>query len=187
MQLIAISIFQIRINTYCYGLMRAINFLCIAKNDGPRILGRFLDLYIYWMVFWHIHWCLPGFTTMDNKQKLLLLHFCASGLCASGEVVGPPFGSRSGRNRERMMFRDVVMWLTPELHKKDTWYRDSLEVRLKVAIHVQCNTQAPGHEGQPQVVYLLDLCAEQHHLHFSPGHLGRVRRRRPGGHQPDYS
>ena len=32
------------------------------------------------------------------------------------------------------MFLDLVERLTPRLHKEDTWYRDSLEVGLKVAI-----------------------------------------------------
>ena len=92
---------------------------------------------------------------------------------------------RNFTRRTPEMFLDVVERLTPRLQKKDTWYIDSLEVGLKVAItrtHL-----ATG--GLLQDVDVSVLCAAQHHLPFRPGrlsgHLGRVRRR--GGHQPDDS
>ena len=69
------------------------------------------------------------------------------------------------------MFLDWVEVLTQRLRKKDTWYRESLEVGLNVDITLR-------HLATEDNVPL--LCASQHYRHFNwdrlPGHWDWVRR-----------
>ena len=153
----------------------------------PRILGRFLDLYILDCLLTTICVFLASqpwikntdCSCWDSASPTWPSHSPMHSFCASGwHAVGRGCGGVPQLHQAHP--RDVPR-RGGATHAETTEERHVVQRLAGDWTEGGHHTQAPGHRGLLQVVDVPVICAAQHHLPFSPGrlpgHLGRVRRR----------